>query len=231
MTILGDETWQEAEAEHAVLLLPVGSCEQHGPHLPLDTDTRVAVALATRAAARITGQRPARAVAVAPPLAYGASGEHAAFPGTLSIGLAAVEEVLVELVRSADHFAGVVLVNAHGGNTVAVDAAVARLKAESRRVVGWAPSMPGDAHAGRTETSIMLAIAPGLVHVERAEAGSTEALGSIMPALRADGVAAVSRNGVLGNPAGASRVEGEQLIDRAVDDLVRLVTALADELG
>ena len=55
-------------------------------------------------------------VLVAPALAYGASGEHAGFAGTLSIGLAALEHVVVELVRSADHFAGVVLVNGHGGN-------------------------------------------------------------------------------------------------------------------
>ena len=98
---------------------------------------------------------------VAPAVAYGASGEHAGFPGTLSIGHEALERVLVELVRSADAFAGVVLVNGHGGNVPALQRAVATGEDEGRRVLGWSWSLPGaDAHAGRTETSLLLALAP-----------------------------------------------------------------------
>jgi creatinine amidohydrolase len=79
----------------ALLLVPVGSCEQHGPHLPLGTDTLIAEALAQAAVERATGS------VVSPSIAIGASGEHRGFPGTLSIGADALVEVAVELARSA----------------------------------------------------------------------------------------------------------------------------------
>jgi mycofactocin precursor peptide peptidase len=204
---LGARTWPEVHAATWLLAVPLGSCEQHGPHLPLDTDTRIAVTLADRLA------RGRRDVVVAPALAYGASGEHAGFAGTLSIGLDALAVVVTELVRSADEFAGVVLVNAHGGNTAAVDRAVTTLTAEGRRVLAWSPAADGDAHAGRTETSVLLDVAPSVVRPERAEAGAVAPLAALMPALRAGGVASVAPNGVLGDPTGASRDEGSRLLD------------------
>jgi creatinine amidohydrolase len=204
---LGARTWPEVHAATWLLAVPLGSCEQHGPHLPLDTDTRIAVTLADRLARGRTD------VVVAPALAYGASGEHAGFAGTLSIGLDALAVVVTELVRSADEFAGVVLVNAHGGNTAAVDRAVTTLTAEGRRVLAWSPAADGDAHAGRTETSVLLDVAPSVVRPERAEAGAVAPLAALMPALRAGGVASVAPNGVLGDPTGASRDEGSRLLD------------------
>jgi creatinine amidohydrolase/Fe(II)-dependent formamide hydrolase-like protein len=107
---LGAAAWPDVEPASHLLAVPLGSCEQHGPHLPLDTDTRIAVALAEGLAAR----RPD--VLVAPAVPYGSSGEHQGFAGTLSIGQDALEHLLVELVRSADGWRGVVLVNGHGGN-------------------------------------------------------------------------------------------------------------------
>lgn len=216
---LGATTWPEvAAADGRLLAVPLGSVEQHGPHLPLDTDTRVAVALAGALAA-------ARAdVVVAPALPYGASGEHAGFPGTLSIGTTALTEVLVELGRSADHFAGVVLVNGHGGNLDAVRAAAERLTTEGRRVLAWGPSVPGgDAHAGRTETALLLHLDPSCVHLDRAEAGATASLPELLPALRTGGVAAVAPNGVLGDPTGATADEGATLLAHLADDLVAAV--------
>lgn len=132
---LGWSTSPAVGARRPVVLVPVGSTEQHGPHLPLDTDTRIATAVADAVAARHDGT-----VLVAPPLAYGSSGEHAGFPGTLSIGQAATEAVLVELVRSAgDEVRLVVLVNGHGGNAGPVARAVATLTAEGRAVAAWWP--------------------------------------------------------------------------------------------
>jgi mycofactocin precursor peptide peptidase len=215
-------TWPEVEAvaSASILAVPVGSTEQHGPHLPLGTDSAVAVALAHRLAAA----RPD--VLVAPALPYGSAGEHAAFPGTLSIGAAALELLLVELVRSADAFGGVVLVSGHGGNAEPLAAAVATLRAEGRRVLGWTPRISGgDAHAGRTETSLLLAVAPGTVRLDASVPGDPRPLSAVMGELRRGGVAAVSPNGVLGDPTGATAEEGERLLDMLAADLVASVEA------
>jgi mycofactocin system creatininase family protein len=207
-----------------VLAVPVGSTEQHGPHLPLSTDTDVATWLA-RALAR---KRPD--VLVAPALPYGSSGEHQDFAGTLSIGQEATRLLLVELVRSARRtFRRVLLVVGHGGNAEPVNQAVAQLRSEGHDVLAWAPSFPGDAHAGRTETSLMLSIAPYLVRTHRAEAGATEPLPALLPTLRAEGVRAVSPNGVLGDPTGAAAAEGRQLLARAADELVAVLNHWAGE--
>lgn len=219
---LGEVRWTDLwrAQRRPLLAVPVGSCEQHGPHLPLDTDTRIAVALADSLAAAFGPGD----VLVAPALAVTASGEHASFPGTLSIGTVVMEQVLVELVRSADWSAGVVLVNGHGGNAEAVQRAVRTLVAEDRRVLPWWPRIDGgDAHAGRTETSLMLAIAPSLVDLSAAEAGNTSPLTDLADELRAGGVRAVSRNGVLGDPAGASAAAGRTMLTRLTIDLVAAV--------
>ena len=220
---VGDSTWVDLDGDAARLILavPLGSTEQHGPHLPLSTDTDIALAVCERLAAA----RPQ--VVLAPPIAYGSSGEHAGFTGTLSIGQAALELVLVELVRSADAFAGVVLVCAHGGNAEPVWRAVTTLQGEGRRVVAWLPRAYDDAHAGRSETSIVLALDASRVRVEAAEPGATAPLPELMGALRTGGVRAVSPNGVLGDPTGASAQEGLALLDALVDDLVGCVDGLS----
>ena len=219
---LAGATWPQVEATggRSVLAVPLGSLEQHGPHLPLDTDTRIAVALAAGLAARCAG------VSVAPAIAYGASGEHAGFPGTLVVGHEVLADLLVELVRSArSSFAGVVLVNAHGGNEEALSLAQARCRAEGDELLAWrATTAGGDAHAGRTETSLMLAIDPAAVRMELAEAGCTDPLTALLPRLRAEGVRPVSSNGVLGDPAGASADEGRCLLEDLVVDLSAAVT-------
>jgi creatinine amidohydrolase len=215
-------TWPEVSslADGSVLAVPVGSTEQHGPHLPLGTDSAVAVALAERLAAARTD------VLVAPALPYGSAGEHAGFAGTLSIGAAALEMILVELARSADAFAGVVFVSGHGGNAGPLAAAVARLRAEKRKVLAWAPKIPGaDAHAGRTETSLLLAVAPASVRMAAAEPGDLRPLSQLIGELRRGGVAAVSTNGVLGDPTGATAGEGTRLLDELAADLVAAVEA------
>ena len=152
--------------------------------------------------------------------AYGSSGEHEGFAGTISIGQEATELLLTELGRSATRtFARVLLVSTHGGNTEAVRRAVARLRGESRDVSVWLPRWRGDAHAGRPETSLQLALAPGTVRLDRAEAGNTTPIGELMPALRASAVHGVSPNGVLGDPAGASADEGAALFRDLLADL------------
>ena len=214
------EVSRRAEAG-GILVIPVGSTEQHGPHLPVSTDTDIAVAVADAAAQRHEG------LVVAPPLAYGSSGEHQDFAGTLSIGQDATELVLVELGRSAAiDFADVIMVSSHGGNTVPLARAATRLGAEGHSVVVWSPSWPGDLHAGRTETSLMLAIAPERVQFDRAEAGDRRGVSTLLPLLVEHGVRAVSSNGVLGDPAGANTEEGRRLLRVAADGLVDAATEL-----
>jgi creatinine amidohydrolase len=270
VTALGDLTWPEVErlaAAGAVLAVPVGSTEQHGPHLPLSTDTDVAVALATRLAAR-RGD-----VIVAPTLAYGSSGEHAGFAGTISIGQEALELMLVELGRSAaETFGHLLIISAHGGNAEPVTRAVARLRNESRDVLLWssggrpdpplaaaadsrrkpsagmfpaaarvratdtlpdvqrspAPAAVTDAHAGRSETSIQLALDPYRVRADLAEPGNLMPITELLPLLRASGVRAASPNGVLGDPAGASAAEGAELLGRLEANLAATVSDWLD---
>lgn len=224
MTRLFDATWPEVArlaADGAVLVVPVGACEQHGPHLPLTTDADLAVAVVERAAAADP------LLVVAPVVAYGSSGEHDGFAGTLSIGRAATEHLLVELGRSAaGTFVQVVLACTHGGNAVPFRAALDRLRTEGHAVTGWWPRWGGDLHAGRTETSLMLATAPDRVRAGSAAAGDLRSLAELLPVLERGGVAAVSANGVLGDPTGASAEEGRALLREAADDLARTVAIL-----
>jgi creatinine amidohydrolase len=206
---LADLTWPDVgRRAGAILAVPLGSTEQHGPHLPLSTDTDIATALCERLAAARDD------VLVAPAVAYGSAGEHAGFPGTLSIGQAALELLVVELVRSAtDTFRHVLLVSAHGGNTEAVTRAVARLRAESRDVCLFLPTWHGDPHAGRQETSMLLALRPARVDMAAAVAGDRRPLAQLWPVLRDGGVRAVTATGVLGDPTGAAAREGFALLD------------------
>jgi mycofactocin system creatininase family protein len=231
--------WPDVEAAaRRLLVVPVGSLEQHGAHLPLDTDTRVAVAVAARACAGRAG------VGVAPAIAIGASGEHADFPGTLSIGHVALSTLLVELGRHASlHWPAMLLVNGHGGNAGAISDALGKLRAEGRDGHVWhagvRPAMlaaagvtlTADAHAGRVETSLMLALAPADVRLSDAAAGETRPLAEVMTGLRAGGVRRVSPNGVLGDPAGASAAEGESLLALMVADLKATVARLTPAGG
>lgn len=218
---LADEVWPRVPPG-ALVLVPVGSTEQHGPHLPLDTDTVVAQAVADRTAQA----RPGPCLS-APPLAYGASGEHADFPGTVSIGHEALRAVVVELTRSLSLWARrIVFVNGHGGNTATLDTALGLLRAEGHDAAWTGCGTPGgDAHAGRTETSLMLHLAPDRVRLDAALAGDTRPLAVLLPDLIAHGVRAVSPSGVLGDPAGASAEEGRRALDAMVCATVRRITA------
>src|SRR3984957_6592908 len=226
--------WPDIEAQsRRGLVVPVGSLEQHGPHLPLDTDTRIAAAVAERACAGRAG------AGLAPAIAIGASGEQADFPGTLSSGIVAMSTLLVELGRHASlHWPTMLLVNGHGGDAAAVADALGKLTAEGRDCHVWHAgirppmlaaagiSLVPDAHAGRVETSMMLALEPDDVRLEAAVPGETRPLALIMADLRTRGVRPVSPNGVLGNPTGASAAEGERLLTLLVADLIATLNDL-----
>jgi creatinine amidohydrolase len=210
-------TW--TEIDDPIVVVPVGSCEQHGPHLPLHTDTIIATELARDLASRRDD------CVVAPPLTITASGEHQGFPGTLSIGTEAMAAVVVELARSADWASGLVVVNGHGGNVGAMERAAALFEAESREVLVWWPRLPdGDPHAGHTETSLMLALAPHEVRFERSTAGPIPAMTDLLR----DGVQHWSESGVLGDPTTATADDGARIFEQLAD---HLAVTVADWTG
>ncbi len=222
-THLSNLRWPEVPAAPTVLV-PVGSLEQHGPHLPFDTDTRIATAAADLAAARLLAN--GHAVVVTPALPFGASGEHQAFPGTVSVGHEALRLVIVEMVRSLATWAGcIVLVNGHGGNVPTLCDAVAQMRMEGHDV-SWFPcafESPVDAHAGLDETSVMLHLDPTRVVMGHAEVGRTEPLHELLPDLMAHGVRPVAPNGVLGDPRAADAERGAELMAGLVERLVLAV--------
>lgn len=223
-------------------VLPLGATEQHGPHLPEATDTLLAEA-AARALEAPEAADGARAgagagtdgVRVLPALAFGSSGEHQAFPGTVSMGTGALTTALLELGRSVSTWADrMVVVNGHGGNVEALRRAVPRLRYEGRDVA-WLSCRtsedPADTHAGHAETSLMLHLHPGLVRMEEAVRGCTTPLAQILGELREGGVGAVSASGVLGDPTTATAAEGRRLWGLLVEDLRRRVHAWSPDEG
>ncbi|WP_405970749.1 mycofactocin biosynthesis peptidyl-dipeptidase MftE [Streptomyces sp. NBC_00988] len=207
--------------ERPLVLVPLGSFEQHGPHLPLDTDTRIADAVARGAAGRLRQRRPREPVVVAPSVVYAASGEHQSFPGTISIGNEALRFMLVELVRSMCVWSGrIVFVNAHGGNLRCL-AETARQLTEEGQDVAWVPCQTEtvDAHAGHTETSLMLHLVPDLVDMTLARKGNPAPIAELLPAIIAGGVSAVSPSGVLGDPTTATAEGGARVLDDLVADV------------
>jgi mycofactocin system creatininase family protein len=227
-TPLGNMTWTElggldptgSERNARSLVVPVGSCEQHGPHLPLDTDTVIATALASDLVARRDD------CVLAPAITVSASGEHQGFPGTLSIGTDVMATMIVELARSADWAAGIVFVNGHGGNLVAMQRASAILRGEARNVLVWWPHvLGGDPHAGHTETSLMLVLAPDQVRLGAATPGPIPPLDDLIR----HGVRPLSATGVLGDPTGANIGDGQEILRTLTDGLAAAVAEWAGD--
>ena len=228
MTNLKTSTWPTL-GEVDVVLIPLGSTEQHGPHLPFETDTAIARTVAQAVAEQLS-QNSIRAV-VAPAIPVGASGEHQDFPGTISIGQDALHHMLIELARSVKTWSPrVVFVNGHGGNAPVVANAVTQLVHENHRVMWVACGIPGqDAHAGREETSIMLHLDPTSVDMSVAEAGAIEPIAQLLPHMQKAGVKAVSPNGVLGNPLGANAPEGQALLVTMARNATKQITSFVNE--
>lgn len=222
---LGEATWNEVDAatriladddgtRSPILLIPVGSTEQHGPHLPLDTDTLVAEEVAGRTLHRTSG------LMLGPTISVTASGEHAGFAGTLSIGTDVMANVIIEVARSADWASGIVFVNGHGGNLMAMDRAAVVFAQESREVLIWWPHLPdGDPHAGHTETSLMLALAPDQVRFDAAVRGPVPSMADLMR----HGVRPLSETGVLGDASQANADDGLEIFRHLADHLAAAV--------
>jgi creatinine amidohydrolase len=162
-------------------------------------------------------------VLVAPTLQYGSSGEHAGFPGTISLGQQALRLAVLELVRSADWFGSVVLACWHGGNTEVLNGLEQQLASEGRPIRIWRPAPAGvDLHAGWTETSLMLHLDGSRVRRERPR-GVVADLVAVVTTLKTSGVRAVAPNGILGDASGASAESGREIFELLVSDLRRFL--------
>jgi creatinine amidohydrolase len=224
-----------------VLLLPLGATEPHGPHAPLETDTLISAGICRRVAERLADDPGARAL-VLPPLPYGVTRYGAAFPGAVSIGEGTLRALVVDVVRSlaGQGFGRIVLVNSHFepeqvstlhdavaelGATVRLLDLIRRRNAE--RLTEEFRS--GSCHAGRYETSLVLADRPGLVRHERMVALESRMID--MPAAIAAGqtdfIAMGMDRAYCGAPSEASAEEGEQTFETLADLAVELVREVA----
>jgi mycofactocin precursor peptide peptidase len=220
---LANLTWTDITLRQRppIIVIPVGATEQHGPHLPIATDTIIAEALADALISQLAKQAPSSDAEprclIGPTMQVTASGEHQGFPGTISLGNETTTEALVQIVRSADWAAGLLVINGHGGNHAAVTAATEVLAREHRMLRAWWPRISGgDLHAGHSETSLMLYLCPDLVRMASAVPGPSPAL----RALRSSGVKALSPSGVLGDPRTASPEQGQVIFDALSHDLL-----------
>jgi creatinine amidohydrolase len=206
----------------------VGSTEQHGPHLPLSSDTLMGDWLAEATARRLGN------ALIAPTLCVGCSEHHLAFPGTISIEATTLQEILISYCKTLlkHGFRRAIIIPSHGGNFEAVREAVNRLReqlpdkqffafCDLKRLVevshrlskeyGIAPGASG-AHAGEFETSILLHLRPDLVDMQQAEEGFTGEFAPMIPDLLKYGLARVTKNGILGDGRSGDGARGERYL-------------------
>jgi creatinine amidohydrolase len=209
----------DVKNDATVVILPLGAWEQHGPHLPLDTDTLIidAVIAQTLRAGFPSSDR----FFLAPTLSITASDEHQGFPGTLSTGTQALADSVVAICRSASWARSICIVNGHGGNADALRKIASALDHEKVSYSIWSlPSYSGsDMHAGRTETSLMLHLNPSLVKTTLLESGATGNPTELIDTMRVGGVSAVAPNGIIGDATTATSAHGKEVLDLYVGSL------------
>lgn len=241
----GELTWPEAEKkfkEVDIALLPVGSIEQHGPHLPLDTDAFDADYLARRVAAACSNPKPL----VLPLIPYGVSYNHAGFPGTVSIANDTLSRLVYEIGMSAaqNGIKKVVIINAHGGNSPALNYAAQMINRDARIFacvdtgetsdvdVNKLIETPNDVHAGEIETSTSLAVRPHLVRMDKASKKIPSFSSRYLDFSSKRAVSwygrtkKISPTGVMGDPTKASAQKGKDIWEIMIAHLVAFVEDL-----
>lgn len=236
---------RERAAADAILVLPIGATEQHGPHLPTMTDNRIVHAVAVTAARLIAADAP---VVVAPVIPFGLSEHHVSLGGTLTLDLPTLHGLLRCLCGSAirQGFRRLFILNGHGGNAAALEAVVGELTIEHRLPIATAAywriaersiaaileRQAGVLHACEAETSMMLALEPELVPAPP----DADCRGDLVPGAAAiDGVnPAVYRwrqlgsrtvTGVVGEAHAASVEKGRRLLDAIAGDVATALRA------
>ena len=209
-----------------IVILPLGAWEQHGPHLPLATDTLIIDAVIDHAvnAEFLLSDK----FLLAPTLSITASDEHQGFPGTLSTGTQALTDSVVAICRSASWARSICIVNGHGGNADALKKIASALDHEKVSYSIWSlPSYSGsDMHAGRTETSLMLHLDSSQVKMSLLESGATGSASELIEAMRVGGVSSVAPNGIIGDATTATSEHGKEVLDLYVGSLRAHLTQL-----
>lgn len=240
--VWGELTWPEARArfdEITVALLPVGSVEQHGPHLPLDTDVFDADYLARRVAEACSDPKPL----VLPAISYGVSCHHKDFQGTISISDDTLVRIVYEInISMAENgIRKLVIINGHGGNSPALNHAAQMIKRDTHIFVcvdsGETSDVdiyefidtPNDVHAGEIETSTSLAVRPNLVKMDLAPKTIPEFSSRYLDFTSNRGVSwyaytqKISATGVMGDPTRASIAKGKKIWQIMIAHLAALV--------
>ncbi len=250
---LTEMTWPEVAAlprGETIVLLPVAAHEQHGPHLPVGTDTIIADGVIESFGAKL---REGREVLLLPTLTVGKSNEHMGFSGTLTLSLTTLASVVGDIARSvARHgFKKLVLLNSHGGNTDVLNALSRDLREElsmSVFVVDWwftdfwsellneIQQSPRDGvfHAGELETSIVLALRPELVHMDKAvctfppeDLRNNRYVTIFGPVSMGWVTRDISKTGVIGDATKASAEKGRVMLEFAGSKLSEIVEEIA----
>jgi creatinine amidohydrolase len=220
----------------SLAVFPIGATEQHGPHLATGTDTLLVETICREACRR-------RGLLMLPTLSYGCSYGHTqVWPGTLSLSPETLARVLCELSRWAIDGSRVdrlLFLSGHATNGPSIESAILQLRYEypqarfatrglweiSEEAHKLYTSDAADIHANIAETSMMLALEPENVRLDRAQDIEDVTVGRLwryaMPA--------VTPNGVVGRPSGASPTVGRQMLDRLIHDLERLLTQAENE--
>jgi creatinine amidohydrolase len=246
-SMLGELTWPEAAArfqEIDIVLLPVGSTEQHGPHLPLDTDSFDANYLANEVSNTFPDPKPL----VLPLIPYGVSYHHMDFSGTISISNETLTRLVYEIGMSvAQHgVKKLIIINGHGGNTPSLKNAAQMINRDAHIFtcvdtgetsdvdIGKIIETPNDAHAGEMETSTALVLRPHLVDMGKAQKFIPDFSSRYLDFSSSRSVEwytrteRISQTGVLGDPTKASKEKGELIWKSMVKNLVSFVSELKD---
>ena len=230
-------TWTQIadlpDKANTVIVLPAGSTEQHGPHLPCAVDTIIAAGVMGHALARLPASVPAYALA---PITYGKSDEHLHFPGTVTLDGTTLLETVTQIGESVYRmgFRKLLIVNGHGGQPQVMEMAARELRLRHGDYVvlphfTWrVPHVAGQfmtdrekrlsMHAGHAETAILMALAPQTVHMEHAVANYPPEFPSKV--LSGDGRPACAwtardfgTSGVIGDPFPATPEQGQAILD------------------
>lgn len=235
---------KELPKEQALVILPVGAVEQHGPHLPVMTDTLIGEATLTRALEKLNEET---AVWLLPPVSYGKSNEHFGLPGTISLSASTLQGVIMDIAESlnASGFRKLLLFNTHGGNVDLLNVAIREIRIKFGMTVFYLSpgSLGGEEglispeeleygiHGGDYETSIVKAIKPNWVQDQFAVREFPDL--SCLEFLTLEGkirfawkMADISASGICGDATKATAEKGRIIQERITDILAQALAEL-----